>query len=336
MSFLLDTNVISEWVKPAPNPHVIRWLNEVEEDEVFLSVASLAEIRHGIELMDPGKRRDRLADWLAGELPARFAGRILGIDSRIAEAWGVVMARGQKLGLTVGSLDAFFAATAEVHRLTLVTRNVQHFERLGTPLLNPWLFVRLNRSKPLTGAELRNAMLGVVPSLIREIAAHEFFKSRISFNVSRGQDLNAAAKLLLIENQERFVGTTKPNLDRLVEEGSLNESKITSAAQRVVENLNDMAEIFIPSDPLLKSQGPLTIYYSLVRNISSARKGVLREFLLKFEQDRRMNREKSKTPNAKGINEELLNYDIQNRSTDNQGTLENRYKILISRLANFK
>ncbi len=197
------------------------------------------------------------------------------------------------------------------------------------------LFVRLNRSKPLTGAELRNAMIGVVPSLIREIAAHEFFKSRISFNVSRGQDLNAAAKLLLIEYQERFVGTTKPNLDRLVEEGSANESKITRAAQRVVENLNDMAEIFTPSDPLLKSQGPLTIYYWLVRNTLSHRKSVLREFLLKFEQDRRKNREKAKSPAAKNIDEELLNYDIQNRSTDNQGTLENRYRILLSRLAGF-
>ncbi|MEA2600734.1 MAG: toxin FitB [Acidobacteriota bacterium] len=63
--------------------------------------------------MDPGRRRDRLTAWLAGELPARFAGRILDIDYRIAEAWGVVMARGQKAGLNLGSLDAFFAATAE-------------------------------------------------------------------------------------------------------------------------------------------------------------------------------------------------------------------------------
>lgn len=92
----------------------------------------------GIELMDPGKRRDRLTVWLAGELPARFAGRILDVDSRIADAWGVVMARGQKAGLNLRSMDAFFAATAEVHRLTLVTRNVEHFKELGTPLVNPW------------------------------------------------------------------------------------------------------------------------------------------------------------------------------------------------------
>jgi predicted nucleic acid-binding protein len=138
VSFLLDTNVVSEWVKPTPDANVVRWLSEVDEDQVFLSVASLAEIRRGIELMDPGRRRDRLADWLLRELPARFEGRILDIDRRIAESWGVVMARGRKAGLNLNSLDAFFAATAEVHRVTLVTRNVQHFERLGILLLNPW------------------------------------------------------------------------------------------------------------------------------------------------------------------------------------------------------
>lgn len=138
MSFLLDTNVVSEWVKPVPRSHVVKWLSEVDEDRVFLSVASLAEIRRGVELMDPGRRRDRLTDWLTQELPARFEGRILDIDSRIAETWGVLMAHGHKAGLNIGSLDAFFAATAEVYRLTLVTRNVQHFEKLGIPLLNPW------------------------------------------------------------------------------------------------------------------------------------------------------------------------------------------------------
>ena len=138
MSFPLDTNVVSEWVKPAPDAHVVQWLNEVDEDRVFLSVVCLAEIRRGVELMTPGKRRDRLTDWLTGELPARFHGRILDIDSRIAEVWGVLTARGHKAGLNLGSMDAFFAATAVIHRLTLVTRNVQHFEMLDIPFLNPW------------------------------------------------------------------------------------------------------------------------------------------------------------------------------------------------------
>ena len=138
MSFLLDTNVISEWVKPEPDPQVVAWLRHAAEDRVFLSVASLAEIRRGVELMPAGKRRDRLASWLTEDLPVRFEGRILGVDGRIADAWGIVMARGQKAGVNVGTLDALFAATAEVHGLTLVTRNVKHFLKLGVRLLNPW------------------------------------------------------------------------------------------------------------------------------------------------------------------------------------------------------
>ena len=138
MSFLLDTNVISEWVKPEPDPQVVAWLKEVAEERVFLSVASLAEVRRGIELMPAGKRRDRLAAWLTEDLPVRFEGRILDVDGRIADAWGIVMARGQKAGSNIGTLDALFAATAEVHGLTLVTRNVKDFLKLGIRLLNPW------------------------------------------------------------------------------------------------------------------------------------------------------------------------------------------------------
>lgn len=138
MSYLLDTNVVSEWVKPQPNPHVVAWLQEVDEDRVFLSVASLAEIRRGVELMPSGRRRESLAHWLATDLPSRFEGRILDIDSRVADAWGIVMARGQRSGMNPGVLDVFFAATAEVHRLTLVTRNVRDFLKFGVPLLNPW------------------------------------------------------------------------------------------------------------------------------------------------------------------------------------------------------
>ena len=89
-------------------------------------------------MLPAGRRRERLATWLAEELPARFEERILDIDSRVAETWGVVMARGQKIGLTLGSMDAFVAATAEAHSLTLATRNVRDFQRLGISLRDPW------------------------------------------------------------------------------------------------------------------------------------------------------------------------------------------------------
>lgn len=138
MRFLLDTNVISEWVKPHPDPNVVAWLAEADEDRVFISVASMAEIRFGIDLMPDGRRQDRLILWLEEELPVRFEGRVLAIDRRIADAWGIVSARARKVGGTLGSMDAFFAATAEMHALTLVTRNTGDFEKLKIPLLNPW------------------------------------------------------------------------------------------------------------------------------------------------------------------------------------------------------
>jgi toxin FitB len=138
VSFLLDTNVISEWIKPQPNRNVVSWLAEVDEDRVFISVISFAEVRHGIELLPVGRRRERLAHWLAEDLPERFEGRILAVDQHIAETWGVIMARGQKAGLTPGSMDAFVAATAAAHNLTLATRNVKDFQRLGISLFDPW------------------------------------------------------------------------------------------------------------------------------------------------------------------------------------------------------
>jgi predicted nucleic acid-binding protein len=138
VSFLIDTNVVSEWVRPQPDRNVISWLAEVDEDRVFISVISFAEIRRGIEMLPTGRRRERLATWLAEELPLRFEERILDIDRHVAETWGVVMARGQKIGLTLGSMDSFVAATAEAHGLTLVTRNVKDFQRLGISLLDPW------------------------------------------------------------------------------------------------------------------------------------------------------------------------------------------------------
>ncbi len=139
MSFLLDTNVISEWTKLRPEPKVISWLADVDEDRVFISVASVAEIRRGIEQMTAGARRQRLGAWLTEELPDRFEGRILSIDRGIADGWGASScARAQKAGLTLGSMDAFFAATAQVPGLVLVTRNVRDFQPVGIRTLNPW------------------------------------------------------------------------------------------------------------------------------------------------------------------------------------------------------
>jgi toxin FitB len=137
VSFLLDTNAVSEWVKPQPNPGLIAWMESVDEDRLFISVVSLAELHYGVERLPAGRRRDRLGQWLHQELPLRFEDRILTVDTNVAEAWGKTVSRGEAAGRPIGAMDAFVAATAESHHLTLVTRNLSDFPMLST-ILNPW------------------------------------------------------------------------------------------------------------------------------------------------------------------------------------------------------
>lgn len=137
MNFLLDTNAVSEWVKPRPNPGLMGWMESVDEDRVFLSVVSLAELRYGVERLATGNRRTRLEEWLQHELPMRFESRIICVDANVAETWGKTISRSETAGPTMGAMDGFLAATAEAHNMTLVTRNVSHFPLLRA-VLNPW------------------------------------------------------------------------------------------------------------------------------------------------------------------------------------------------------
>ncbi len=138
MNFLLDTNVISEPLKPQPNMGVLVWLSEMDEDRLFLSVVTLMEVRYGIELMAEGAKRKRLERWLQHDLPLRFERRILDVDPRIAEVGGRLLARSEAGGRTPKRNDALIAATSEVHDLTLVTRNVSDFQFAVSAVLNPW------------------------------------------------------------------------------------------------------------------------------------------------------------------------------------------------------
>lgn len=138
MSFLLDTNVISEGAKPRPDPGVMEWLASVDEEQLFLSIVTLAELRHGIERMDTGRRRSALDVWLTDQLPHRFGDRMLHADAGTADQWGRIVAQADTDGRPIGAMDAFIAAIAAQHRLTLVTRNTRDFETTGVRLFNPW------------------------------------------------------------------------------------------------------------------------------------------------------------------------------------------------------
>jgi predicted nucleic acid-binding protein len=137
-AYLLDTNAISEWVKPRPDPGVVRWFDQVDEDRTYLSVITLGELRKGIDRLADGRRRHRLDHWLTTELPERFTDRILPIDATVADQWGRLLARTETAGTTIHGTDALIAATALTHQLQIVTRNVAHFQPTGIDILSPW------------------------------------------------------------------------------------------------------------------------------------------------------------------------------------------------------
>lgn len=138
MRLLIDTNVLSEVTKPRPSEYVLGWLDRLDEDRAFISAVSIAEIRRGVALMDSGRKRDLLAQWLARDLPQRFERRVIPVDEPIALAWGDVMALAKRSGRGLGSMDGLIAATAIAHDLTLATRNIKDFEGFGFDLIDPW------------------------------------------------------------------------------------------------------------------------------------------------------------------------------------------------------
>jgi toxin FitB len=136
--FLLDTNVISELRSKNPEPRVLEWMEATDEGLLHLSVLTLGEIRKGAAQLLQDKRRTQLETWLEVDLQARFAGRIVPIDSAIADRWGLIAAEARRRGITLPVIDGLLAATALHWNLTIVSRNVKDFVNTQIPVLNPW------------------------------------------------------------------------------------------------------------------------------------------------------------------------------------------------------
>jgi predicted nucleic acid-binding protein len=138
MSYLLDTNVISELVAPQPNPGVMHWIEGLDQETVFLSVITIGELKRGIEKLSPSQRKDALSDWVTGDLLVRFGDRVLPVDVPVILIWGTLVAKMEAKGKPIPAIDSLLAATAAEFGLTFVTRNVRHFEETGISILNPW------------------------------------------------------------------------------------------------------------------------------------------------------------------------------------------------------
>ena len=135
--YLLDTNILSNLVKPVPSTSLIAWMAERPDTSLFISALTVAEIRRGILELPVGRRRDGLEAWFAGpEGPlALFAGRVLPFDGAAALAWAALMTEGRRRGRPRSALDMIVAAIAEVHACLVVTDNERDFADL--PFLNP-------------------------------------------------------------------------------------------------------------------------------------------------------------------------------------------------------
>lgn len=137
--YLLDTNVVSELMKPRPNRHVATWIEATPEELMHLSVITLGEIRKGIDLLkEDDPRRAALQSWLNRDLRVRFAGRLLAFDDGVAERWGQIEAMAKRQRLTIPTIDAQLAATALHHGLTFATRNTTHVRHVAVTAFNPW------------------------------------------------------------------------------------------------------------------------------------------------------------------------------------------------------
>lgn len=137
MSYLLDTCLLSELVRPEPEPAVLAWMAGCKEHELFVSAMTMAELHRGVGRLPESRRRGELTTWLAA-LEAGFEDRVLPFSQETARVWAAMVIRAEGQGKPMAAFDSVIAATALTHGLRLVTRNVRDFAFAGVGLLNPW------------------------------------------------------------------------------------------------------------------------------------------------------------------------------------------------------
>ncbi|SFV58774.1 VapC toxin protein [hydrothermal vent metagenome] len=141
MKYLLDTNIISEFISKKPNAKVINYINSLDEKDIYLSVITLGEIRFGIEKLDKEhqlKKIESLSHWLNNDLMQRFEGRISNIDSDIMLQWGKINAQLQKVGRPMPIMDSLIASSCLAKGYTLITRNEKDFYHFELEMINPF------------------------------------------------------------------------------------------------------------------------------------------------------------------------------------------------------
>jgi tRNA(fMet)-specific endonuclease VapC len=138
LKYLLDTNIISEFISKTPNQKVIDYILTLNEDDIYLSVITIGEIKTGIEKLDSSQKKDKLLHWLENDLLVRFENRIITIDIEIMLQWGVINTRLKQLGKPLPIMDSLIGSTAQVKDMILLTRNEKDFKNLDIKIVNPF------------------------------------------------------------------------------------------------------------------------------------------------------------------------------------------------------
>ncbi len=136
---LLDTNVVSEPMRPAPDTQVIAWIDAQPLETLFLSAITVAELRAGVALLPAGKRREGLRTSLEKRVLPLFAGRVLPFDLACTQTYAVLMAKARAMGLAIATADSYIAAIAAANGFAVATRDTGPFEAAGAAVINPWL-----------------------------------------------------------------------------------------------------------------------------------------------------------------------------------------------------
>lgn len=138
MSYLIDTDCISELMKPKPDPNVLNWFSDHEELSMYLSVITFGKLRKGIEKLPISAKKSKLNRWVNEDLAHRFEERIIVVSIAEVNTWGHLLEKAEKAGTPLPAIDALIAASALVHGLSVVTRNTKDMEATGVELINPW------------------------------------------------------------------------------------------------------------------------------------------------------------------------------------------------------
>ncbi|MDD2597643.1 MAG: type II toxin-antitoxin system VapC family toxin [Kiritimatiellae bacterium] len=139
MTYLIDTCVISEFTKKSPSQKVIRFLNNMNDIDVAISVITIGEIKSGVVCVSDERKRDRLERWFNEELLLRFKGRTISIDAETMLTWGGMVSKLKTRGITLPVMGSLLAAQCKQHKLCIITRNVKDFEKTEISVVNPWL-----------------------------------------------------------------------------------------------------------------------------------------------------------------------------------------------------